>query len=273
MLAALVPLTAQEKPILAVLDFQTEDLSSAEARSLVSLLSSALFSTGRYTVVDVEKRETVLKEIAFSLSGCTDESCQIEVGRLLAAELIVTGNISRVGNRVVFSAKLMETSTGKTLATADGVYGSMDALLDALPQLAGKLAGVEVAGFTGGGAPVDWKFIGIVSLAVIGAGGLGYGGWAVFDAGSYKSGTVDPAWAAYEAVSSGVPADYDAAYSEYQTAFAAYLTKTTIAYGALAGGALSLGGALAWWLWPSGDAAPPVSVLPLPNGIGVTFRF
>ena len=52
----------------------------------------------------VAQRETVLKELEFSMSGCTDESCMLEVGKMLSAELIVGGSISQLGSKIVLSA-------------------------------------------------------------------------------------------------------------------------------------------------------------------------
>ena len=68
-LAGASPLIGQTKPIITVLDFKTEALSQTEMKTVLSLLSSALFNTGKYTVIDVTQRESLLKEIEFSSSG------------------------------------------------------------------------------------------------------------------------------------------------------------------------------------------------------------
>ena len=85
-LAVLVPAFTQDKPIITVLDFSTDGVSENEMRSIISLLSSALFQTQEFTVIDVSERERLLKELEFSVSDCTDESCLLEVGRMLSAE-------------------------------------------------------------------------------------------------------------------------------------------------------------------------------------------
>lgn len=126
----------QEKPIITVLDFTADHVSQAEMRSIISLLSSSLFKTDFFTVIDVSQRETVLKELQFSLSGCSDESCMLEIGKLLSAEAIVIGSIGRVGSKYVFSAKMLETETAKTLSTADGIYADLDALLENINSVA-----------------------------------------------------------------------------------------------------------------------------------------
>lgn len=81
MLAAVFSLSAQQdKPVITVLDFTINEVSQTEMKSIIGLLSSALFKTKYFTVIDVSQRETVLKELQFSMSGCSDESCMLEMG-------------------------------------------------------------------------------------------------------------------------------------------------------------------------------------------------
>jgi len=127
-------------PIITVLDFKTEGVSESEMRTVISLLSSALFQTRRFQVIDVTERERLLRELEFSVADCTDESCQLEIGRLLSAESIVVGTMGRVGSRYVLSAKILETETARTQNTADGIYPNLDALVDDIFELAKALA-------------------------------------------------------------------------------------------------------------------------------------
>ncbi|MBN2444095.1 MAG: PT domain-containing protein [Spirochaetales bacterium] len=130
-------LHADDLPIISVLDFYTETgISRSEMRLFISLLSSALFQTNLYTVIDVSERETLLSEIKFSVSDCADESCQLEIGRQLAAEAIIIGRIGRLGSRYVLSIKMLETKTGRAINTADGIYENIDAMVDDVGNLA-----------------------------------------------------------------------------------------------------------------------------------------
>ena len=144
MLIVLLPVTAQEAETLAVLDFTTEAVSEIEMKAIVEFLSAELFKTGKYTVIDVSQRETILKEMEFSMSGCSDDSCALEIGKMLSAELIVTGNLSKVGTRYLMSVKMLETETSKTMGTANGKFNDLDELIDGLEVIAYDLTG-EVA--------------------------------------------------------------------------------------------------------------------------------
>jgi hypothetical protein len=101
------------KPTITVLDFSTESVSQSEMKTIISLLSSSLFQMNMFTIIDVSQRENILNEIRFSASGCTDESCMLEIGRLLAAEMIVVGSLSKIGSR---SSLLPLWRNGKALA-------------------------------------------------------------------------------------------------------------------------------------------------------------
>ncbi|MCX7038298.1 MAG: hypothetical protein NT005_04100, partial [Spirochaetes bacterium] len=136
-----IPLASQSIPIITVLDFKTNNIAASDMRSIISLLSSALFKTGRFRVIDVTQRDTLLKELEFSMSGCTDESCQLKIGKMLSAEQIVVGDIAKVGSRYMLSSKMLQTETAGTLASADGIYPTMDALVDDLYTLASTLSG------------------------------------------------------------------------------------------------------------------------------------
>ena len=127
-------------PIITVLDFESEQISKSEMSSIISVLSSELFKTNLYTVIDVSQRKAMLNELEFSVSGCTDESCMLEVGKLLSAEMIVTGSIAMVGSRFVLSTKMLETESGKTISTSDGFYDDLDELLEDISSTAKTLS-------------------------------------------------------------------------------------------------------------------------------------
>lgn len=134
----------QEKPIITVLDFQTNNISESDMKSIVTFLSAELFETGVYKVIDSNQRDALLKELEFSMSGCTDESCQLEVGKMLAAEFIVVGDLGKVGDRIIITIKVLNTETSETLNTARSVYMSMNELVDDLRNIALRIAKKDV---------------------------------------------------------------------------------------------------------------------------------
>lgn len=139
----LSPVAAQGKETLAVLDFTTEAVSETEMFAIVEFLSAELFDTKKYIVIDVSQRDTILKEMEFSMQGCSDDSCALEIGKMLSAEMIVTGNLSKVGSRYLMSVKMLDTETSRTMGTANGKFNDLDELIDGLEPIAYKLADQE----------------------------------------------------------------------------------------------------------------------------------
>ncbi|MCX7037621.1 MAG: hypothetical protein NT005_00505 [Spirochaetes bacterium] len=296
LLAVFAPLTAEEKPgkpIITVLDFKMSGgVSESEMRQIISLLSSSLFQTAKYTVIDVTQRENILKEIEFSATGCTDESCQLKIGKLLAAEMIVVGNIGTVGKKYVMSTKLLETESGKTLATADGIYASLDEILDDFSNLSAKLTGTTPAEAPKAAAtaekkepekkepakapqkaavakvqkapaaPASGKKIAGIASLVVGIACLGTGGYFLFDGLVNEAAWKNEAWDAYIAATM----NFDALYAEYVDAVAAYRQSTWLGIGLTTGG-LGLSALGTVLLLPPKTAAPSpkVSILPGPR--------
>ena len=140
----MVGLYAQEKPVLAVLDLKPiAGISQDEMSVLVDYLTTAMFETERFNVIDRSQRNTVLKEQSFSLEDCTDESCQVEVGKLLAANQIVIGSIGQIGNSFIINLKRIDVSTSKIINSISRKHKSIDELLDDCQFMASSLSGVK----------------------------------------------------------------------------------------------------------------------------------
>jgi hypothetical protein len=291
LLTALASLSAQDtgKPIITVLDFKLSGgVSESEMRQIISLLSSSLFQTAKYTVIDVTQRENILKEIEFSATSCTDETCQLKIGKLLAAEMIVVGNIGTVGKKYVMSTKLLETESGKTLATADGIYASLDEILDDFPNLSAQLAGTtpaeapKAAAGTGAKkepekapqkaavvkapkpakAPASGKKIAGIATFAVGIASLGVGGVFLYDGLVNEAAWKNEAWDAYTAATT----NFDTLYNEYLDAYSVWRVRTLLGIGLSSCGAVLTGLGVILLLPPKTSApSPKVSVLPGPR--------
>jgi len=293
-LVVLVPLlpaqqAEDERPIITVLDFTTESVSQSEMKTIISLLSSSLFQLNAFTVIDVSQRENILSEIEFSAGGCTDESCVPEIGRLLAAEMIVVGNLSKLGTRYVLSSKLLETRTGKTLGTADGIYTDLDAMVDDLLNFGGRLVqavvGTPQVGASAEQAPVpapeavkppkpprdpvviDWKKTAGIGLVSLGAVAAGVGGHFLYDALGPQTSEVDAAWTAYDTAVTGFDDLYELYLTLLETRSDTFVPGLAVAGGSAAVAALGT----TILLVPKKDTAIHVSaaVIPLPRFFGV----
>jgi len=277
--SSLLPLGAQQKPVLTVLDFKKEGVSDQEMRSIISLLSSAIFRTGKYEVIDVAQRETLLKEIEFSATGCSDEACQIKVGRMLSAEFIVVGSLGKVGTKWILTAKMLETESAKTRSTADGSYKTLDELTDDIAGLVAQLSGTPAKAVVTAKqpSPMNWNpVLGIAGLAA-GVAALGAGGYFLWDMFSYYTGTVTPAETAYQAMQSGTLTEFDSVYQAYVSVYDVFVGKLALGAGLAGGGVLLTAAGIAFLLLPAAEADKPpktaVLIAPASGGARLSFRW
>ncbi len=117
-------------PIVAVPGLKETNVSKSVVSACRSIVETALIKTERFSVLSYTDIEKILAAQEFSLSDCTDEACAVEIGKLLAAEQIVVGEISGIGETFILSLRLVDVSTGKSLKAESIQINSIDDLQD-----------------------------------------------------------------------------------------------------------------------------------------------
>jgi curli biogenesis system outer membrane secretion channel CsgG len=84
------------KTVVAVLDFSGGELLQEHLRfSMSDMLITALVQAGRFTVVERDRVADLRREQEFQQGGMVDPATAVQVGRLLGAELVVHGVVTR----------------------------------------------------------------------------------------------------------------------------------------------------------------------------------
>ncbi|MDC7226089.1 MAG: PEGA domain-containing protein [Spirochaetales bacterium] len=133
-------LTAQKGELIAVPHIEASGTSEIEAETARSMLEIGLVKAGLYTVIANNDIETILEAQAFTLTGCTDDSCAIEIGKLLAADRIVLGELVSLGDQFILNIRLINVSTGRTEKAESISMDSLEGLQDASYQAAYALS-------------------------------------------------------------------------------------------------------------------------------------
>ena len=268
----------EDQDIITILDFEISGISNSEMRSIQSLINSGLFQTEKYIVIDISERDRLLEEMEFSLSGCTDESCQIEIGKLLSAEYIVVGSIDKVGNKYVIALKILETATSRTASTADGIYLSLDELIDNARSLAFQLAGIE-DDTSEIKKPVktapNVSFLDIAKFSTLGAGltAAGIGTYLVITVVGYFNDTVLPSKSLYQAAFEEQE-DFDSLYRDYISKFENF--KINRDWGIISlsvGGALIVTSVILFIIPPDKKSGNLQAVSISPSGFSVSLKY
>lgn len=156
-----------EKMRIAVLDFP--DLGgnvTGLGRFVAEELTTRLFLTRRFEVIERQLLNKVLDELKLSAAGFVDSSSAQELGKLLGVSAVVSGTLSQLATTVRVNARVITTSTGKIVAAASIELskdeGVMQLLQTMVPPGGGifsdpgaTLPGRPGEGIGGHSAPVD----------------------------------------------------------------------------------------------------------------------
>jgi len=137
-LAAVERARGAETIIVAVLDFDSTGAPALgkDGGALVGeLLTAALSRRDGIRLVERAALRRAMEEQALGLSGIVDSATAARVRRLVGGQVLVTGRVFAVSNRLVITARIIGTETGHLEAVVtDGRPG------DHLPALAGEVA-------------------------------------------------------------------------------------------------------------------------------------
>ena len=103
---------SQGKPRTAVIPFNAVGVAAIESITASNLFETALVQTESFLIIEQNQIAEILEAQSFILSGCTDESCAIEIGKLLAAEQIILGSFSKVGSSYIINTKIIDVTLG-----------------------------------------------------------------------------------------------------------------------------------------------------------------
>jgi len=124
----------------------------ATASALTALLSSELAPSPRLYVIEETMLRAVMERQAMNASdACDDTSCQVEIGKLVKAQKIITGDIVKLGTLYILSLKLINVQTGAMeFSTKDQCECTENQLLQLV-----AVAGAKVRNRFGDAVPVQ----------------------------------------------------------------------------------------------------------------------
>ena len=114
----------------AVIELDPLGISESDAQALTDRLRFELHASGNFQVIERALMEEILKEQGFQQTGCVSNECVVEVGKLLGAQNMVGGSLSKVGSTFSVSVRLVSVETGEVLGFAQKDFtGEIDYLL------------------------------------------------------------------------------------------------------------------------------------------------
>ena len=153
------------KPVVAVFQIQNKAKLNKDAiEQLTDVIATELSASQRYQVIPSSDLKTALAaKKSESYEACYDESCQIEIGKELAAEKTLATKVSRLGKTCIVTMQLFDLrkSASENAAKTKGKC-DVESILALIEQAVRQLTGVRRYVTTQGDenlgdAPEEWN--------------------------------------------------------------------------------------------------------------------
>ncbi|MBU2574723.1 MAG: hypothetical protein KKH28_11670 [Elusimicrobia bacterium] len=125
---------------IAVAEFIGKNVSQADASIVADFLRTELVNSGLFNVMDRNNMDSVLAEQKFQSSGCTEQQCAVEIGKLLNVKQMVVGSLSKLLDTYYITVNVVDVETGKITASYDSNASSSLELRDACRTIVEKLS-------------------------------------------------------------------------------------------------------------------------------------
>jgi hypothetical protein len=104
----------------AVLSIASQDKDAAEF--VVDELAYIIVNSGKFKVVDRKSLDAIRSEQSFQTSGDVDDDSAVSIGKLLGANIVITGSISGAGSTRRLRLKALNVMTAEITAMASEAF-------------------------------------------------------------------------------------------------------------------------------------------------------
>ena len=112
-------LRQENKSNLAIVEFPDLDGNISQfGKYVAEELTTRLFTTRRFNIVERQLMNQLLAEQNLGQSGLVDVNSAAQIGKMLGVDAIVTGTITDLGNNIRINARLIETVSASVFAVA-----------------------------------------------------------------------------------------------------------------------------------------------------------
>jgi len=131
----------EERPRIAVLDFQSIGCDSSLGLAASEILRTELGSLGIYRIIERAQLMKVMQEQSLQLSGTVDELAVVEIGKLLGAKMVVVGSLVRTGKTFTLNSRFIDVETAEVQKSQNIRGNSEDEISNMCSSLAKVISG------------------------------------------------------------------------------------------------------------------------------------
>lgn len=111
--------STNSKTDIAIVEFSDiEGRSTHLGRYIAEELTTHLYTSGHFNIVERQMLNKIMNEQEMSLIGMIDENSAVRLGHLLGVQAIVSGSLTDLGNSVKINARLISSETGQVFSVA-----------------------------------------------------------------------------------------------------------------------------------------------------------
>ena len=82
---------------LVIIEFQAgEGIPRSSVTIISDIIRTEMVKTRLFSIVERGNVDKILKEQAFQQSGCSDTSCDVQIGRLVASDKMLIGKVDKI---------------------------------------------------------------------------------------------------------------------------------------------------------------------------------
>jgi PBP1b-binding outer membrane lipoprotein LpoB len=96
---------------IAILNMESSDVSAA--KYAVDELEFKLVNSKKFRIVDRRRIDQILNEQKFQISGDVDDNSAVSIGKILGANIVITGSISGSGNSQRLFLRVLDVQTAQ----------------------------------------------------------------------------------------------------------------------------------------------------------------
>ncbi|MEW6558056.1 MAG: CsgG/HfaB family protein [Elusimicrobiota bacterium] len=124
---------------IAVIDFGAQNTSASDAAIISDFLRTELVKKECFKVVDKTNMTKILEEQKFQYTGCTDQICAVQIGKVLNVQLMVIGLYSKLEELRYLTANIVDVETGEIIISEKMKFEEVKDINKVVEKLAEKL--------------------------------------------------------------------------------------------------------------------------------------
>lgn len=131
---------AAEKMRIAVLDLKADGVQGRTARTVSDMIRTDMVNTGKFIVIERAQMDAIMKEQGLQMTGCTDQDCAVQIGKVMSARKILVGSVSPLGQAIVINVRIVDVELGLVEYAAREKADTEAALDEAVSSITKKLS-------------------------------------------------------------------------------------------------------------------------------------